>query len=226
MVYTQVLSFVHRCRCKCPEKLMEPSEITAQGTSKIRLEHSSPDPQICTQIPPTKIFKTLYLYLNNDLMKGPRGQISVYRFFSITSSWARKLSYKLIDLTNGNPCYCAHSYMAGNKNTSLHTFSYHFLTYSVMPDIGVLIFWEYIWQNVILGFSKDFFNVQLPRYFFGICVQNPEGWISGYLWTLRQHWELMSEEGTFRKMTSSALAADMYYCLWWKCFGQNNSQVT
>ena len=49
---------------------------------------------------------------------------------------------------------------------------------------------------------------------------------SGYLWTLRQHWELMSEEGTFRKMTSSALAADMYYCLWWKCFGQNNSQVT
>ena len=39
---------------------MEPSEITAQGTSKIRLEHSSPDPQMCTQIPPTKIFKTLY----------------------------------------------------------------------------------------------------------------------------------------------------------------------
>ena len=154
---------------------MEPSEITAWGRSKIRLEHSSPDPQICTQIPPTKNFKTLYLYLNNDLMKGPRAQISVYRFFSITSNWARKLSYKLIGLTNGNPRYCAHSYMTGNKNTSLHTFSYHFLTYSVMPDIGVLIFWKHIWQNVILSFSKDFLMSNCPDISLGYVFRIPKG---------------------------------------------------
>lgn len=133
--------------------------------------------------PPTKIFKTLCLYLNNGLIKGLRAQFLAYRFFSITPSWARQLSYELIDLTNGDHAtVLIHIWLVIKIIKVCTLLVITSSLNSVMPDIGVLIFWEYICL-CHSGFLAMIFNVQLPRYFFGVCVQNPERQVSGYLWT-------------------------------------------